>query len=66
MNKNKTLEDFSIEEFATLVGRHPETMRRAARSGRLPFAYKLAGTWMINREKFEAMRQGQAVTHDAR
>lgn len=61
MNNNSAemLEDLTIEDFAQRIKRHPETVRRMVRAGRLPCAYKIGRKWLINREKFEAIRQGE-------
>lgn len=62
----ETLQDWTLEEFALYTKRHPQGLRIAARAGKIPYAYKLGGQWMFNRELFEASRRGEAVTHDVR
>jgi excisionase family DNA binding protein len=53
--------DLTIAEAAELTGLHPETLRRHARKGRLPGAYRLGGVYLIQREAFDALRAGGNV-----
>lgn len=48
--------DLSVKDLARLVGRHPETLRRLARRGRLAGAYRLGGRWGICREAADRLR----------
>ena len=48
--------DLSIRELAALTGRHPETLRRLARLGRVPGAYRLGGRWAISQGAADALR----------
>jgi excisionase family DNA binding protein len=52
--------DLTINEVAEITGRHPETLRRAARAGTLPGCYRLGHLWLIRREDFDAIRNGAA------
>lgn len=49
--------DLSIPELARVVGRHPETLRRLARTDELPGVYRLGGRWMISREAADRLRK---------
>ncbi|MCC6487164.1 MAG: helix-turn-helix domain-containing protein [Candidatus Hydrogenedentes bacterium] len=53
--------DLTIAEAAELTGLHPETLRRHARTGKLPGAYRLGGVYLIRREAFDALRSGVSV-----
>jgi len=57
--QKKSERDFSIKELAGIVGKHPETLRSLARRGRLIGAYRIGSEWRINREAFQAHRNGQ-------
>ena len=48
--------DYTVGEFAALVCVHPDTVRRLARAGRLPGAYKVGSQWRIAREAVERLR----------
>lgn len=48
--------DYSIQEFARLISRHPETLRRLARVGKLPGAYRIGRRWLIARETMDKHR----------
>ena len=48
--------DLTVSEFASAIGRHPETIRRLARQGRLPGVYKFGGMWMIRPDGIEEIR----------
>jgi excisionase family DNA binding protein len=52
--------DYTIDELAKLVNKHPETLRQLARLRRLPGAYRIGNEWRINRELFQAHRNGGA------
>jgi len=52
--------DLSIHEAADLLNLEPETIRKAAREGRCPGAFKILGVWRIRRDVIEAIRNGQA------
>jgi excisionase family DNA binding protein len=49
--------DLTIQELARIVGRHPETLRRLARMGELPGAYRLGHCWLISREAADRLRR---------
>lgn len=49
--------DLSLKQLASIVGRHEGTLRRLAREGKLPGAYRLGGTWLISREAADRLRQ---------
>lgn len=49
--------DLTISEFARITRRNIETVRRLARMGRIPGAYKLGGRWMISREASDRIRR---------
>jgi hypothetical protein len=55
MNTNR---DLSIHEAADLLSLQPETVRKAAREGRCPGAYKALGVWRIRRDVLEQIRDG--------
>ncbi len=48
--------DLTLEELAALIRKHPETVRRLARMGQLPGAYKIGGRWMIAEENARRLR----------
>ena len=48
--------DLTLNELAVLTGRHPETLRRLARAGKLPGAYRLGRCWMISRAASDRLR----------
>ena len=50
-------QDLSFRELSELTGRHVETLRILARSGRLPGAYKLGGRWAISPEAADRLRR---------
>lgn len=49
--------DLSIRELAEIMKRHPETLRRFARTGNLPGAYKLGKVWRISKQAADKLRQ---------
>lgn len=49
--------DLTFQELSQVTRRHPETLRRLARIGRLPGAYKIGGRWMIAEENARRLRQ---------
>ena len=49
--------DLTIGDLAKLTGRHPETLRRLARFGELPGAYRVGGRWLVSRPVVDRMRQ---------
>ena len=53
--------DLSLVELAALTARHPETLRRLARMGKLPGVYRLGGRWMIARASADKLRSIQPV-----
>jgi len=48
--------DLTIAEFAAITKRHPETLRRMARTGSLPGAYKIGRDWLISQEAANRIR----------
>ena len=48
--------DLAISELAELTHRHPETLRRLARTGKLRGVYRLGGRWMIAQENARRFR----------
>ena len=52
--------DLTVKELAHLVGVHPATVRRLARAGRLPGAYKVGNLWPFAREAIQELR-GQII-----
>ena len=57
--------DLTVSEFASAIGRHPETIRRLARQGRLPGVYKFGGMWMIRPDGIEEIRGRPLEQHIA-
>lgn len=51
------VQDLTLQELAFVVDKHPETLRRLARRGRLPGVYRLGGRWMISREAADRLRK---------
>ena len=52
------MSDMTLQEFAEITKRSKETLRRLARGNRLPGAYKIGGRWLINRDVYERLRNG--------
>lgn len=50
--------DMSLKEVSAILCRHPETLRKMAREGRLPGVYKLGREWFLRREALEMIRHG--------
>ncbi len=48
--------DLTIQDVAALTAVHPETLRRLARAGRLPGAYKIGRQWRIAAEALARVR----------
>ncbi|HUT10557.1 MAG TPA: helix-turn-helix domain-containing protein [Thermoguttaceae bacterium] len=48
--------DLTIHDLAKVVGRHPETLRRLARTGKLPGAYRLGHCWLISEQAARKLR----------
>ena len=48
--------DYTSQDVAELVCVHPETVRRLAREGRMPGAYKVGSRWRFARERIEETR----------
>lgn len=55
--------DLTIETLARIVQKHPETLRKLARQGRLHGAYRLAGrgAWRIRSEAVAELRGEKAA-----
>lgn len=49
--------DFTLPELAALLGLHPETLRRLARTGRLAGVFKVGGRWLMSREAAARLRK---------
>ncbi len=52
--------DLTVQDVAELTGVHAATVRRLARAGRLPGAYKIGRQWRFAREAIEDLR-GQVI-----
>jgi len=50
--------DLTIGQVSRITGYAPASLRSLARDGQLPGAYKLGGSWRVNREQFERHRNG--------
>jgi len=50
--------DLTLEEIARRTGLNPGTLRRIARRGGLPGAYKLGGRWLVRRTIWDALGAG--------
>ena len=48
--------DYTAAELADLAGVHVATVRRLARAGRLPGAYRIGARWRFAREAIERLR----------
>jgi len=48
--------DLTVRDVAQLMGLHPATVRRLARAGRLPGAYRVGRQWRFAREAIEKLR----------
>ena len=48
--------DFTLNEMARLIRRHPETLRRLARQNCLPGVYRVGGRWLFRAEAIAALR----------
>ena len=53
--------DMTIGQVAKVTGYAPESLRNLAKQGRLPGAYRFGRNWLINREKFQKHRDGDAA-----
>jgi len=58
-----TNKDLAIEDVASLTGIKATTLRTLARNGRLPGAYKLGGSWRVNRAQFERHRNNDSAVN---
>jgi excisionase family DNA binding protein len=54
--KQDTMPDLSIKDLAALVGKHEVTLRRLARNGELPGAYKVGRDWRISQQAADRLR----------
>lgn len=50
------MSDMTIRQISEVVGMHPESLRRIARSGRLAGIYKLGGSWRLSPERLGELR----------
>lgn len=57
--------DLTLPELATLTGLHPETLRRLARTGRLPGIYRIGGRWLMARAAADRLRQLPTTENEA-
>lgn len=48
--------DITIDELARVTRRHPETLRRLAREGKLPGVYRVGRRWMMSPEALCKLR----------
>lgn len=48
--------DVTIKQLAELTQRHIETLRRLARTGKLPGAYRIGSRWMVRSEAVQELR----------
>ncbi len=55
---------FTLDEFATMIGFHPQTVRRWARAGTVRFE-KIGGRWFIGRHEVEQLFGTVALAPDA-
>jgi predicted site-specific integrase-resolvase len=51
------VKDLTLAELARITRRHPETLRRLARTGQLPGVYRLGGRWMIAPQNARRLRR---------
>ena len=49
--------DLTIPQLAKVTGLHPETLRRLARTKRLPGIYRLGGRWLMSRAAADSLRR---------
>ena len=50
--------DYDIEDTARIFRVHSQTIRRLARQGKIPGAYKIGGKWLIRRSWVDKVREG--------
>lgn len=50
----------SVDEAAAVLHRHPETVRRLARTGQLP-ATKVGGTWVLSARRLDELVNGKTA-----
>jgi len=55
--KKQDQPDLTVPEVAALLGLHPESVRRLARQNRLPFMYRLGGSWRGCRAELAAFKR---------
>lgn len=48
--------DVTLQEIATITRRHIVTIRRLARTGKLPGAYRIGRRWMFRSEAIDSLR----------
>ena len=48
--------DLTMAKLAELTGRHVDTLRRLARTNRLPGSYRLGNRWLITQEAADRLR----------
>ncbi len=49
--------DLTMADLAKLTGRHVDTLRRLARTHRLPGVYRLGNCWMMTQEAADRLRR---------
>jgi excisionase family DNA binding protein len=54
MSRELERQYYSVEEAATILGVHPETIRRMCRKGRLKGARQIGDTWRIPKTSVDA------------
>ena len=52
-----TMADLTVSDLGAVLGLHPETLRRLARTGCLPGVYKVGGRWLMSREAAARLRK---------
>ena len=52
----KEQRDLTLPELAMITRRHPESLRRLARAGRVPGMYRLGRRWLIAAESAARLR----------
>jgi hypothetical protein len=50
------MQDLTLHDLSKITRRHIETLRRLARVGALPGAYRIGGRWMIRAESLDQIR----------
>ena len=56
MPETPTQHDMTLMALAEITGRKVETLRRLAKTHKLPGVYRLGGRWMITKEAADRLR----------